>query len=391
MARRTTLCLSMIVKNEAPVIARCLDSVRPIIDHWIVVDTGSTDGTQAIVRERLRGLPGALHERPWQDFAHNRTEALALARPHADYTLVIDADDTLVLPRGGRLPPLTADAYTLDIEDGSIRYQRTQIVRNTLAWRYVGVLHEAIECEDAGPAARLALTYRMHYDGARRRDPGTYARDARVLERALATEAGAKLRARYTFYLAQSYRDSGEPRKALRRYLERSELGYWSEEVYVSLLEAARLMVKLDYRERHVIEAWCKAAEAAPHRSEALHGGAAIHLAGFAQRFRAIAFGLDGKPGSRSRNSIAFTIAVVTLAAKMSKADGMVIVMLTALDPRPKELTENFVSLTMNNTLATSYLTARDATQGGVWVSRGSGPGASRDAQLINPLPFVKS
>lgn len=35
------------------------------------------------------------------------------------------------------------------------------------------------------------------------------------------------------------------------------------------------------------------------------------------------AFGLDGKPGGRSRNSIAFTIAVVTLAAKMSKADGI--------------------------------------------------------------------
>ena len=28
-----TICLSMIVKNEASVIRRCLDSVRPIIDH----------------------------------------------------------------------------------------------------------------------------------------------------------------------------------------------------------------------------------------------------------------------------------------------------------------------------------------------------------------------
>lgn len=35
------------------------------------------------------------------------------------------------------------------------------------------------------------------------------------------------------------------------------------------------------------------------------------------------AFGLDGKSGVGSRNSIAFTIAVVTLAAKMSKADGI--------------------------------------------------------------------
>ena len=76
-------------------IRRCLDSVRPIIDHWVIVDTGSTDGTQDIIREHLRDLPGELHERPWRDFAHNRSEALELARGKSDYTLIIDADDTL--------------------------------------------------------------------------------------------------------------------------------------------------------------------------------------------------------------------------------------------------------------------------------------------------------
>jgi hypothetical protein len=63
------ICLSMIVKNEARVIRRCLDSVMPLIDCWSIVDTGSTDGTQAIIREHMRFLPGSLHERPWKDFA----------------------------------------------------------------------------------------------------------------------------------------------------------------------------------------------------------------------------------------------------------------------------------------------------------------------------------
>jgi len=65
----TSVCLSMIVKNEAPVIRRCLASVHPILSHWLIVDTGSTDGTQAIVREAMAGLPGELVERPWVDFA----------------------------------------------------------------------------------------------------------------------------------------------------------------------------------------------------------------------------------------------------------------------------------------------------------------------------------
>ena len=102
-AGETKLCLNMIVKNEALVIRRCLDSVRPIIDHWVIVDTGSTDGTQDIIREHLRDLPGELHERPWRNFAHNRSEALELARGRSDYTLIIDADDTLEIAPGTAL------------------------------------------------------------------------------------------------------------------------------------------------------------------------------------------------------------------------------------------------------------------------------------------------
>lgn len=71
-----TIALSMIVKNEAPVIARCLASVRPLIDYWLIVDTGSTDGTQDLVREILHDVPGMLYERRWHDFATNRNEAL---------------------------------------------------------------------------------------------------------------------------------------------------------------------------------------------------------------------------------------------------------------------------------------------------------------------------
>src|SRR6478735_9349942 len=104
-----TVCLNMIVKNEAPVIRRCLLSVRPIIDCWVIVDTGSTDGTQDLVRDTMAGLSGELYERPWVDFAHNRTEALQLARGRVDYTLIIDADDTLEVPAGVAWPELSAD------------------------------------------------------------------------------------------------------------------------------------------------------------------------------------------------------------------------------------------------------------------------------------------
>ena len=75
-----TICLNMIVKDEKDVICRCLASVKPVIDYWVIVDTGSSDGTQEIIRAFMKEIPGELHERPWINFGHNRNEALELAK-----------------------------------------------------------------------------------------------------------------------------------------------------------------------------------------------------------------------------------------------------------------------------------------------------------------------
>jgi len=65
----------MIVKDEAHVIRRCLESVRPLIDYALIVDTGSTDATQLIVKDYFAAtnLPGAVVAEPWPDFAYNRS------------------------------------------------------------------------------------------------------------------------------------------------------------------------------------------------------------------------------------------------------------------------------------------------------------------------------
>ena len=78
---KKSVCLNMIVKNEKHVIVRCLESVRKFIDYWVIVDTGSTDGTQELIREYLKDLPGELHERPWVNFGQN-LEGSAIYRLH---------------------------------------------------------------------------------------------------------------------------------------------------------------------------------------------------------------------------------------------------------------------------------------------------------------------
>lgn len=258
----------MIVKNEAHVIARCIASVRPLITSWCIVDTGSTDGTQDLLGKELADLPGDLHERPWQDFGHNRSEAIELARGKADYDLVMDADDVLVIPDRFVMPQLTADSYEIRVEHGGISHYRVHFFRGDLDFHYVGVLHEVIWSGLGRTLARLdGLTYRCAHDGARSADPQKFHKDAAVLEKALEAEPD---NARSAFYLAQSWRDAGEHVKAAAAYERRAAMGGWPEEVWYSLYERARLADRLREDDDVVIAHYMRAFESRPQRAEAL-------------------------------------------------------------------------------------------------------------------------
>jgi len=268
--RPQTVCLNMIVKDEAHVIRRCLDSVRPLIDRWLIVDTGSSDGTQDVVREALRDVPGELVERPWVDFGHNRSQALELARARGDYLFFIDADDVLEFEPGFVRPALTEQAYELEIRYGELLYRRVCLVDASLPWRWLGVLHEYLEA--GRPVSRALLpgvAMRIVGGGGRSQleQREKFARDAQVLERALAGEPG---NARYAFYLAQSLRDAGEPVRALAAYERRAAMGGFAEEVFVSLLQAARLARALGHPRAEVIDRYLRAHDARPVRAEPL-------------------------------------------------------------------------------------------------------------------------
>lgn len=278
----TTIGTAIIVKNEAAVIRRCLASLMSMVDYFLIVDTGSTDGTQRVIRDFLseHRLRGEVIEQPWKDFAHNRTQALShlRARREIDYTFVIDADDELVLEEG--FDPkrfksgMDRDLYDVVIQYGASRYHRPQILRNSMGFFYRGVLHEFVEGPPQGFSRADAAGFhiRIRGGGARSQDPAKFARDAAALERALETETDAFLRSRYTFYLAQSYRDCGEKQKAFDNYLKRAGQGFWIEEVFVSLYEAAKLRAALGHPPEEVIATFLAASAAIPARAEALHG-----------------------------------------------------------------------------------------------------------------------
>lgn len=263
------LCLNMIVKNESKIITRCLESIKPLIDTWVIVDTGSTDGTQKIIKEFMNDIPGELHERPWVDFAHNRNEALELARSQAEYILFMDADDVMRIVPNFKMPLLDKDFYYLNIDYSGTRYARVQIVKTSLDWKWEGVLHEAVMATQAKTAATLeGLTTVVTRDGSRAKDPEVYKKDAAILEAALLKEPN---HARYQFYLAQSYRDAGDYERSIKNYEKRVALGGWDEEVYWSMLQIGIMQEILEKPPETIVASYNRAYLYRPSRSEAVY------------------------------------------------------------------------------------------------------------------------
>jgi len=207
---RPEICLNMIVRNEAHIVHELLEVVAPYITSWVIVDTGSDDGTPDVIRSHMAnlGIPGELHERPWRNFGHNRSEALTLAQGHGDYIWVMDADDTVVgTPDFGGL---SADVYNLRYGQGAgFMYWRRHLFRDGLRWRYEGVVHEYAVCDDPFVEERLDGEYYIDSRrlGARNLDPQKYARDRDLL---LAEVERNPDDGRSVFYLAQSYFDLGD-------------------------------------------------------------------------------------------------------------------------------------------------------------------------------------
>ena len=141
-----TLCLNMIVKDEAAILERCLRAAAPWISHYVICDTGSSDGTPELIKAVLQDIPGEVHLIEFGDFSRARNEALVRGRnTAAEYLLLCDADMELKVEDPGWHQHLTAPAYQLRQVSGDLGYYNVRLVRKDAEARYVGATHEYLE------------------------------------------------------------------------------------------------------------------------------------------------------------------------------------------------------------------------------------------------------
>ena len=289
---KITLC--MIVKNEKDIILECLNSVYKYIDRYDITDTGSTDGTQKIIKDFFeeKGIPGEVYQSDWKGFGdHNgkigsRTESLRNCDGKAQYAWVIDADDYIVVNDNKFNWPevMDADSYVLRIQRGDFVWWRNQVFKTgtDINWRYVGILHEYADCDKKeerntkkaeGDYHIVART--MGFERNQTQDHiQKYSRDADILLDALKEEPDNH---RYMFYLAQSYFDSQQWDKAFEAYQNRVVAGGWEEEQWYSAYRMAIISSITEKPWSETSQLYLQAYNMRPSRAEPLWQLARIH------------------------------------------------------------------------------------------------------------------
>ena len=242
-----SVCLVMIVRNEAHVLRRCLSRLAPLCDRVVIVDTGSGEAQLRIMRNIVHGAfpdHSYVFERTWRNFANNRTEAIELACEYssADFLLMFDADDVLYAPPGagfGAAFDGRADLYTIPMWDSAVRFSRRALMRRGMAWYYTCPVHEILLCRTGhtGPVDLPECVIMPQRDSARAHDPAKFSKDAAILQRHLAEHPDD---ARAQFYFGQCLECAGQPREAYEAYRKRGVMhGGYYEERGMALLRAA--------------------------------------------------------------------------------------------------------------------------------------------------------
>lgn len=262
--RKTNICLNMIVKNEVKVLPRLIRSVKDYIDYYVIVDTGSSDDTIALIKREMAayGIEGEVHERPWVNFGVNRQQALelAVAANKADYLLFIDADEELVTSDPNFYEKLESGvSYELEKHQGELRYAVHHLVNVRAGhYRWEGPVHNyLVELQDAPPRREVRKdAWIVYHDAQGAKSHGVtqeekFLRDARLLEAELERNPND---ARSRFYLAQSYRDAEQYERALEHYKKRAAMeDGWDEERFMAQLEVGRVCMQLQKSESSIL------------------------------------------------------------------------------------------------------------------------------------------
>ena len=264
------LALNFICKDESHIIEKMLSSIKGVADLIVATDTGSTDGTQDLIRNfgKENNIPTYVFDRPFDDFEKSRNHSMQKLRDVVQelgwdankvHGFWIDCDETLIVDPKFDKNQFTNDLYMINTYIGPMKYTRNTFFRVSLPFRWYGPVHEFIVCDKkditSGLATGVHVDVKMEGNSWKGNIAAKYKSHAFVLEKYIDEN---RQDPRWIFYLAQSYHDSASVsdnfeenqerlRRSLKYYRERTErLDGYAEEIYYAQFRIGTIMRNLE-------------------------------------------------------------------------------------------------------------------------------------------------
>jgi len=214
------ISLVSIVKNEEAILERMINSVKEIVDEFVICDTGSSDKTKEIISKYQTVI-----KIPFTNYVETKNEALKKAT--GEYILFMDADE--VLYQGAEVLKEWAqgknfEALSCKITEGgpdynivAMEYDRVRMWRNDDSWKFEGPgVHEVIVGKgNVVFDGRIKVRHDHSGKSAANTDAIKYQLWKKLLFEHLKKEPR---NARALFYLARTQRDLGENLSAIDTY-----------------------------------------------------------------------------------------------------------------------------------------------------------------------------
>ncbi|WP_196606672.1 glycosyltransferase family 2 protein [Pectinatus frisingensis] len=275
----------VIVKNEEKNIKRWYNSVKDCSDEQIVVDTGSTDGTIAI----LKTLPVKLYYYKWQDdfaaaknFAINKAEGNWIIFLDADEYFAdgIDLRNSLLMLDKQNVDALLCRMINIDMDDGNTeisRFMQLRIFRNDRDIRYTGEIHEQLVKN--GNKLRLLeqkeiIIYHTGYSNQRYLNK--IKRNLKILQENI-KKSGENIY--YYRYLGDCYYALENYTEAVKYYKRHIESQLYSlnneNDIYFNLIDS---MIKQKYISQDILNIIKKANDLFPDQPEFIAQHAALNF-----------------------------------------------------------------------------------------------------------------
>lgn len=197
-----SVSLCMIVKNEEDVLARCLDSVKYLVDEIIIVDTGSTDKTKEIAKK----YTNKIYDFEWiDDFSAARNYAFSKATKK--YVMWLDADDVLLPKDKTKFKKLKEKLnpnvdtimmkYNVGFDENdnvTLTYYRERMFKRDTNPTWIDPIHEVVVPYGNIIHSDVAISHKkIHVN-----EPG---RNLRIFEKMI--KNGTKLNPRQQFYYSR--------------------------------------------------------------------------------------------------------------------------------------------------------------------------------------------